>query len=93
MSSIGGSSSKLCSTLATEGAEAELRATDMSAVGPVAPKVEDVEGAGVPTRRRRGVMGRFSPLAEESAGRAERGQDAVDAEGGGSRVSGAIGSS
>ena len=89
MSSVGGSSLKPCSTLATEGAEAEFGATEMSAEGPGTPGVEDSGGAGAPTRRRIGVMGRFSPLAEESGGRAARGPDAFDAKGGGNRVSGA----
>ncbi len=89
MSSVGGSSSKPCSTLATKGAEAECGATEMSAEGPETPGVVDAGGAGVPMRRRIGVMGRFAPLAEESAGGATRGPDAFDAKGGGSRVSGA----
>ena len=57
MSSVGGFSSKPCSTLVTEGAEAEFGATEMSAEGPETPGVEDAGGAGVPTRRRIGVMG------------------------------------
>ena len=89
MSSVGGSSSKPCSTLATEGAEAKFGATEMSAEGPETPGVEDAGGAGVMSRRRIGVIWRFAPLAEESAGRATRGPDAFDAKGGGSRVSGA----
>ena len=51
--------------------------------------MEDAGGAGAPTRRRIGVMERFAPLAEKSAGIAEPGPDVVDAKGGGSRVSGA----
>ena len=89
VSSVGGSSSKPCSTLATEGAEVEFGATEMSAERPGTPGVENAEGAGAPTRRRIVVMGRFAPLAEESARRAARGPDAFDAKGGGSRVSGA----
>ena len=89
MSSAGGLSSKPCSTSATEGAEAEFGATEMSAERPGTPGVEDAGGADAPTRRRIGVMGRLAPLAKESAGRAARGPDAVDAEGRGSRVSGA----
>ena len=59
----------------------------MSAEGLETPEVEDAKGAGVPTRRRLGVMGRFAPLAEESAERATRRPDAFDAKAGGSRVS------
>ena len=59
----------------------------MSAKGPETPGVEDAGGAGVLTRRRIGVMGRFAPLAEELAKKATRGPDAFDAEGGGSWVS------
>ena len=62
--SVGGSSSKQCLTLATKGAEAEFGATEMPAVGPGTPEVEDAGGAGAPTHRRIMVLQRFAPLAE-----------------------------